>query len=80
MRYNLLMNFALCVLAYGLPSAAAASIAGIIFLATLALIMLRPRRLNEAFAALGGGAAMILARIVSPLQAIQTLLSKQHDF
>src|SRR5579875_665814 len=65
---------------YGLPSAITASIAGVIFVATLALIMLRPKQLNEALAALGGGLAMIAAGIVSPLQALQTLLSDWNIF
>ncbi len=74
------MQHFLLSLASGLPSVAATSIAGVIFLATLALIMLRPRRLNEALAALGGAAAMILAGIISPLQALQTLLSDWNIF
>ncbi len=67
-------------LAYGLPHLAAAVLAGIIFAATLLLIMLRPRKLNEALAALGGGFAMLLAGIVSPLQAAQTLLGDWNIF
>src|SRR5690242_17657132 len=65
---------------YGLPPVATTAIASVIFVATLALIMLRPKRLNEAFAALGGGIAMILAGIVSPLRAAQTLLGDWNIF
>ncbi len=74
------MQLFLATPGYGLPSAITASIAGVIFVATLALIMLRPKQLNEALAALGGGLAMIAAGIVSPLQALQTLLSDWNIF
>jgi arsenical pump membrane protein len=74
------LRFILLSLGYRLPPVATATLAGAIFLATLALIMIRPRQLNEAFAALGGGIAMIAAGIVSPLEAIQTLLSDWNIF
>jgi arsenical pump membrane protein len=67
-------------LAFGLPHLAAVALAGVIFAATLLLIMLRPRKLNEALAALGGGLAMLLAGIVGPLQAAQTLLGDWNIF
>src|SRR5690349_6756077 len=41
-----------------------------IFVATLGLIMVRPRGLSEAWAALGGGAAMLLAGLASPAEAV----------
>ncbi len=65
---------------YGLPPGVTTAIAGVIFVATLALIMLRPKQLNEALAALGGGLAMIVAGIVSPLQALQALLGNWNIF
>lgn len=74
------MRLALSTLGYGLPPVATTAMASVIFVATLALIMLRPKRLNEAFAALGGGSAMIIAGIVSPLQAIQTLFGDWNIF
>jgi arsenical pump membrane protein len=74
------LKLSLLALGYGLPPAATASIAGVIFVATLVLIMLRPKQLNEALAALGGGIAMIVAGIVSPLQAAQTLLGNWNIF
>lgn len=74
------MKLPLATLGYGLPPAATVSIAGVIFVATLTLIMLRPKQLNEALAALGGGIAMIVAGIVSPLQAAQTLLGDWNIF
>jgi arsenical pump membrane protein len=52
----------------------------VIFAAALLLIMLRPRKLNEAFSALGGGLAMLLAGIVSPPQAARTLLGDWNIF
>ncbi len=74
------MKHALAALGYGLPPVATTAIASVIFVATLALIMLRPKQLNEAFAALGGGIAMSAAGIVSPLQAVQTLLGDWNIF
>lgn len=74
------LRYTLASLGYGLPPAATTAIAGVIFVATLALIMIRPRQLNEALAALGGGIAMIIAGIVSPLQAGQTLLGDWNIF
>jgi arsenical pump membrane protein len=74
------VNLTLATLGYGLPPGATASIAGVIFVATLTLIMLRPKQLNEALAALGGGIAMVVAGIVSPLQAAQTLLGDWNIF
>lgn len=66
--------------AYGLPPTASMAVAGVIFAATLTLIMLRPRQLNEAFSAIGGAIAMLLAGIISPLQAFKTLLSDWNIF
>ncbi len=74
------MKLSLLALGYGLPPAATAAIAGVIFVATLALIMLRPKQLNEALAALSGGLIMIITGIVSPLQAFQTLLGDWNIF
>ncbi|HLW01607.1 MAG TPA: SLC13 family permease [Ktedonobacterales bacterium] len=74
------MKLSLLALGYGLPPAATASIAGVIFVATLVLIMLRPKQLNEALAALGGGLAMIVAGLVTPLQTAQTLLGDWNIF
>src|SRR6185437_6170290 len=68
------LKWSLFTLGYGLPAGVATAVAGGIFVATLTLIMLRPKQLNEALAALAGGLAMIAAGIVSPLQAIQPLL------
>ncbi len=74
------MQLMVLSLAYGLPHLAADALAGVIFAAALLLIMLRPRKLNEAFSALAGGAAMLLAGIVGPLQAAQTLLGDWNIF
>lgn len=74
------MKLSLASLGYGLPSGVTVAIAGGIFVATLALIMTRPRQLNEALAALAGGILMIAAGIVSPLQALQTLLGDWNIF
>jgi len=74
------LKYTLSSLGYGLPPVATTTIAGVIFVATLVLIMLRPRQLNEAFSALGGGIAMIVAGIVSPVQAAKTLLSDWNIF
>jgi arsenical pump membrane protein len=63
-----------------LPAVVTTAIAIAIFIATLALIMLRPKQLNEALAALSGGLAMIAAGIVSPLQATQTLSGDWNIF
>jgi arsenical pump membrane protein len=70
----------LASLGYGLPSGVTTAIAWVIFVATLALIMTRPRQLNEALAALAGGILMLVAGIVSPLQALQTLLGDWNIF
>jgi arsenical pump membrane protein len=74
------VQLTLLSLAYSLPHLAADILAGVIFAATLLLIMLRPRKLNEAFSALGGGLAMLLAGIVDPLQAVQMLLGNWNIF
>ncbi len=66
--------------AYGLPPTVSTVVAIVIFAATLLLIMLRPKRLNEALTALGGAAAMLLAGIVSPLQALKTLFGDWNIF
>jgi arsenical pump membrane protein len=49
-----------------------------IALVTLGLILFRPRRLNEAIAALGGAVAMLVLGIVSPGQAL-TVLARNWD-
>ena len=66
--------------AYGLPPIVNTVIAIGIFVATLLLIMLRPKKLNEALTALVGAALMLLAGIVSPLRALKTLLSDWNIF
>lgn len=45
----------------------------LVFVLTLALILLRPRGLNEAWATVGGGALMLLLRLETPQQAWQTV-------
>lgn len=74
------MTFMLLSIASGFPSTASLIIASVIFVATLTLIMLRPKRLNEALAALAGAVAMLLAGIVSPGQAFQTLVGNWNIF
>src|SRR5579871_6718030 len=74
------LKLPLAALGYGLPAGVTTSMAVGIFVATLALIMLRPKQLNEALAALAGGIAMIAAGIVSPWQALQTLLGDWNIF
>jgi arsenical pump membrane protein len=51
-----------------------------IFLVTLALIMVRPRGLSEAFAALGGGGAMLLIGAVGPGEAADLLAANWNVF
>ncbi len=50
----------------------------IIFVPTIALVMLRPRPLNEATAAALGAAAMIIAGVISPLQTWEVLKSSAN--
>lgn len=45
----------------------------IIFIATLALVLIRPRGLNEAWATVAGGMAMLLLRLETPAQAWRTI-------
>jgi arsenical pump membrane protein len=47
---------------------------------TLGLVMFRPRRLNEAFAALGGALAMLLLGVVAPGQALGVLAANWDVF
>lgn len=74
------LKSAFAAAAYGLPPTVNTAIAIGIFVATLLLIMLRPKKLNEAFAALAGAALMLLAGIVSPLRAFKTLLGDWNIF
>lgn len=52
----------------------------LIFVATLALIVIRPYRLNEALAALGGGALMVLFGFVTLPQAAETLAGEWNVY
>lgn len=54
--------------------------ASVIAAVTLGLIMFRPRRLNEAIAALGGAAAMLAVGAVSPEQAAGVLAANWDVF
>ncbi|HEX6777339.1 MAG TPA: ArsB/NhaD family transporter [Ktedonobacterales bacterium] len=74
------MKPAFAAAAYGLPPIVNTVIAIGIFVATLLLIMLRPKKLNEALTALVGAALMLLAGIVSPLRALKTLLGDWNIF
>src|SRR5689334_16595805 len=51
-----------------------------IFVATLLLIMIRPRGLSEAWAALGGSAAMLLTGLATPGQAVDLLIANLNVF
>lgn len=53
---------------------------GLIFAATLILIITRPFRLTEAIISAGGGLLMLLVGIVSPGDAISVLLSQWNIF
>jgi arsenical pump membrane protein len=55
-------------------------IGGIIFLATLAVIMIRPYRVNEAFAAAGGAALMLIGRFIGIREAAALLASEWNTF
>ena len=46
-----------------------------IFLLTLTLVLIKPKGLNEAWAAVIGGALMLLLHAVTPVQAVRTILS-----
>lgn len=74
------MKSAFVAAAYGLPPTVNTVIAIGIFVATLLLIMLRPKKLNEALTALAGAVLMLLAGIVSPLRAFKTLLGDWNIF
>jgi len=49
-----------------------------IFLPAIALVIWRPKPLNEATAAALGAAAMLIAGVVSPLQAWQVFLANDN--
>ncbi len=51
-----------------------------IFVVTLLLIVIRPPRLSEAWAALGGGVAMLLVGVVGPGQALGLLRDNVNVF
>lgn len=56
------------------------AIGALIFLATLAVIMLRPFRVTEAMAAASGAALMLLGGFVGPLDAVRELASQWNIY
>jgi arsenical pump membrane protein len=55
-------------------------IGGVIFAATLAAIMIRPFRLNEAIAAVAGAALMLCGGFVRPDEALNVLVQEWNTF
>ena len=55
-------------------------LSGLIFALTLLAIVIRPRRLDEGLAAVGGAALMVLVGVVSPARALFTLAAEWNVF